>query len=72
MMLLRPFGALALALVANTTFAQPNPYGCHYFRNHGHTFTAPTAAQRTQIDETTACSNTLDILHYDIEHDVSR
>ncbi len=72
MMLLRPFGALALALVANTTFAQPNPYGCHYFRNHGHTFTAPTAAQRTQIDETIARSDTFDILHYDIAIDVTR
>ncbi|MEO8588707.1 MAG: M1 family aminopeptidase, partial [Flavobacteriales bacterium] len=69
---LRLLGAVVLVLIVRTAHAQPNPYGCHYFRNHGHTNAPLTAAERTQIDETIARSDTFDILHYDIAIDVTR
>ncbi len=56
---------------ATQVLAQPNPYGCHYFRQ---SFVAPTSlsdADRNQIDETIARSDTFDILHYDITLDVT-
>lgn len=56
---------------ASHVLAQPNPYGCHYFRQ---SFVAPTSlsdAARNQIDETIARSDTFDILHYDIALDVT-
>lgn len=51
--------------------AQPNPYGCHYFRQ---SFVPPVAlsdAARNQIQETIARSDTFDILNYDITLDVT-
>ena len=50
--------------------AQTNPYGCHYFRN-GRPHPVATAADRNQIEETIARSDTFDILHYDIQLDVT-
>lgn len=50
------------------SYAQPNPYGCHYFRN------APlplSGGDRSAIAETIARSDTFDILHYDISIDVT-
>ncbi len=64
------FLLLCLALV-HTALAQPNPYGCHHFRQ---AFVPPTAlsdAQRSQIAETIARSDTFDILHYTIDLDVT-
>jgi len=58
---------LASALSAQ---AQPNPYGCHYFR-HQPTGMHSTAADRELIDEVIARSDTFDILHYDITLDVT-
>ena len=65
---------LAVAFVSHCTFAfaQPNPYGCHYFRHGNAPHPTPTDAQRTQIDETIARSDTFDILHYDITLDVTQ
>ena len=51
--------------------AQPNPYGCHFFRQGYHPHPVATAADRTQIAETIARSDTFDILHYDISLDVT-
>jgi aminopeptidase N len=62
----------AAMLVSDTALAQPNPYGCHYFRQA--TLRPPTAlneAQRNQIAETIARSDTFDILNYDITLDVT-
>jgi len=60
------------ALVAVcTAMAQPNPYGCHYFRQGYHPHPVATAADRTQIEETIARSDTFDILHYDISLDLT-
>ena len=60
----------ALAVVCSA-LAQPNPYGCHYFRHGYHPHPVATAADRTQIEETIARSDTFDILHYDISLDVT-
>ena len=69
---MRPLGTLLLLLITQAVQAQPNPYGCHYFRNHPHPPAAITDAQRDQIAETIARSDTFDILHYDIAIDVTR
>lgn len=69
---LRPIGTITSGLLALAAMAQPNPYGCHYFRNHPHPPVALTDAQRDQIQETIARSDTFDILHYDIAIDVTR
>ncbi len=58
------------AINATHVLAQPNPYGCHFFRN------APqpgshSVQDRSDIDETIARSDTFDIVHYDINLDVS-
>ena len=50
---------------------QPYRYGCHYFRNQGDHHPVPTAQEKNQIDETIARSDTFDILHYDINIDVT-
>lgn len=57
-------------MVASLAIAQPNPYGCHFFRQP---FVPPVAteADRSQILETIARSDTFDILHYDIALDVT-
>ncbi len=61
---------LILLVTPILVHAQPHPYGCHYFRQ------APgplqyTQAARDQIDETIARSDTFDILHYDINLDLT-
>lgn len=58
----------SIALVAS---AQPYKFGCHYFRNLPPQRPALTEAERDQIDETIARSDTFDILHYDIAIDVT-
>ncbi len=63
-----PFTFLGMAALAS---AQPVKYGCHYFRNKGTVHRAPTSAERTQISETIARSDTFDIQHYDITLDVT-
>jgi hypothetical protein len=69
---IRPLApALGILLFSTIAFAQPNPYGCHHFRQAFVPPTAPSDAQRTQIAETIARSDTFDILHYDIEIDVT-
>jgi len=58
-------------LLAGAAVAQPNPYGCHHFRQ---AFVPPTTlsdAQRSQIAETIARSDTFDILNYTIDLDVT-
>ncbi|MCW5898544.1 MAG: M1 family metallopeptidase [Flavobacteriales bacterium] len=62
---------LPFLLLPAAVFAQPEPFGCHYF--HGQRFQpAPmTDAQRSQIEETIARSEIHDILHYDIHLDVT-
>lgn len=69
---LRTTGTVLAAFLVLGSFAQPNPYGCHYFRNHPHPPAPMTDAQRDQIQETIARSDTFDILHYDIAIDVTR
>ncbi len=54
-----------------TLVSQTNPFGCHYFRNGHRPHPEATAADRTQIAETIARSDTFDILHYDITLDVT-
>jgi aminopeptidase N len=66
-----PFALLASLLITGTAHAQTNPFGCHYFRNGHRPHPVATSAQRTQIDETIARSDTFDILHYDITLDVT-
>ena len=62
--------AVAAFLYSFPILAQPEPYGCHYFRNaprpgaHG-------GGARSDIEETIARSDTFDILHYDIHLDLS-
>src|SRR5688500_2147031 len=61
---------LASHFAWNPALAQPNPYGCHYFRNAPHPG-SHSAQQRSDIDETIARSDTFNIIHYDIQLDVS-
>ena len=70
-----PFRRFCIVLAASTAVcasAQPYKYGCHYFRNHGDRSLVPTAQEKNQIDETIARSDTFDILHYDINIDVTQ
>lgn len=60
-----------VALLAAVAQAQPNPYGCHYFRHGSAPHPVSSAGLRTQIAETIARSDTFDILHYDIHLDVT-
>lgn len=55
---------------AVVAFAQPHPYGCHFFRQQPGPLQI-TAAARDQIDATIARSDTFDILHYDINLDLT-
>jgi aminopeptidase N len=64
--------ALCATLWVGPLLAQPNPYGCHYFRQAN--VVPPVAmndGMRTQIAETIARSDTFDILNYDITLDVT-
>lgn len=61
---------LSLALLPSAQ-AQPYKYGCHYFRQHPSATPVPTAAERTQIEDIIARSDTFDILHYDIAIDIT-
>ena len=66
--------AVAVALFACSALqlqAQPFKYGCHYFRAKEHPKLPLTAEQKALIDETIARSDTFDILHYDIDIDVT-
>lgn len=63
--------ALVLACAACTAMAQPYPQGCHYYRNHPVAPPVPTPADRALIDQVIARSDTFDILHYDINIDVT-
>ncbi|MEO8069407.1 MAG: M1 family aminopeptidase [Flavobacteriales bacterium] len=67
----RSISALILCFSLFSTVAQPYKYGCHYFRNQGDHRYLPTAMEKSQIDETIARSDTFDILHYDINMDVT-
>ncbi|MEZ4791894.1 MAG: hypothetical protein R2811_17980, partial [Flavobacteriales bacterium] len=64
------FAAVGLVL-CGSAFAQPNPYGCHYFHHGSAPHPVATDADRTQIAETIARSDTFDILHYEIQLDVT-
>lgn len=55
---------------AVAAWAQPHPYGCHYFRQAPGPLNFSQAA-RDQINETIARSDTFDILHYDIHLDLT-
>lgn len=61
---------LGAVVLASFVQAQPEPFGCHYFRNTPGPISW-TAGSREQIDETIARSDTFDILHYDIALDVT-
>lgn len=65
-----PVLAFLLTLQA-AAWAQPERFGCHYFRNKGGAPVPPSAADRALIDETIARSDTFDILHYEIRIDVT-
>lgn len=60
----------ALVLLTSAA-AQPYQYGCHHWRNLGNQKHTPSAQEKNQIDETIARSDTFDILHYDINLDVT-
>jgi len=62
--------AIVPVLAALVAQAQPHPYGCHFFRQPRGPLQF-TAASRDQIDETIARSDTFDILHYDINLDLT-
>lgn len=64
------FATLLPLLVALVAQAQPQPYGCHYF-HHQPAALQITGAARDQINETIARSDTFDILHYDINLDLT-
>lgn len=51
--------------------AQPFKYGCHYFRDKAQPKLPLSAQQKDLIDETIARSDTFDIIHYDIDIDVT-
>lgn len=72
MQLLKPLAPIGLVIVlCAPLFAQEAPtYGCHYFRQ-GVRPAPMSAADRTQIAETIARSDTFDIQHYDIHLDVT-
>ena len=55
---------------ALTATAQPNPFGCHYFRNAPRP-AALSAAERDGIQDIIARSDTFDIVHYEIDLDVT-
>ena len=67
---LRHTTLLFLLMCSSFAHAQPNPYGCHYFR-HQPGMVQTTAADRELIDDVIARSDTFDILHYDITLDVT-
>lgn len=60
----------AWSLASVSAYAQPHPYGCHFFRQPRGPLQFTDAA-REQIEETIARSDTFDILHYDIHLDLS-
>jgi aminopeptidase N len=68
---LRTLVHLAFLGLPFAALAQPNPYGCHYFRHGAAPHPVSGDAARTQIAETIARSDTFDILHYDIHLDVT-
>ena len=70
MITLRKTTLLILLATGLYARAQPNPYGCHYFRHQPGGVYA-TAADRELIDDVIARSDTFDILHYDITLDVT-
>ncbi len=62
---------LALSfLAAIAALAQPNPYGCHFFK-HAPQIQPLSSQQRSDITATIARSDTFDIRHYDIHLDVT-
>lgn len=67
----RTLPTLAALLLVATAFAQPNPFGCHFFRNQQAPMRPLTAAQRSAIEATIARSDTFDIQHYEISIDVT-
>jgi hypothetical protein len=70
-MIMRPLAAAVLFLLpVLVALAQPNPFGCHFFRHQPH-FTGYTEQDRTDIQSTIARSDTFDIIHYDIHLDVT-
>ena len=69
---MRSLPLITLFLLPMLASAQPDRPGCHYFRNLRGPVHAPlTDAERAQIDETIARSDTFDILHYDIALDLT-
>ncbi|HQW40153.1 MAG: hypothetical protein KBA60_04630 [Flavobacteriales bacterium] len=60
---------ITLVLVGVAAHGQPNPYGCHYFRNAP--IIGSSVHDRSEIDGTIARSDTFDILHYDLSLDLS-
>lgn len=60
-------------LLASSAFAQPERYGCHYYRNL-HSFQSPkklTQAQLKDLEGSIARSDTFNIVHYDLALDVT-
>ncbi|MBK9193691.1 MAG: hypothetical protein IPO17_01640 [Flavobacteriales bacterium] len=70
MLTFRPAITLLLCGLATAAAAQPYQYGCSHFRNLAGR-PVPTAMEKSQIDETIARSDTFNILHYDINIDVT-
>jgi hypothetical protein len=61
---------MLVLLVANA-FAQPQKFGCDYYRNLGPKRAPITEFQRKLLNESIARSDTFDIVHYDISIDVT-
>ncbi|MDQ3101518.1 MAG: hypothetical protein M3R08_09030, partial [Bacteroidota bacterium] len=70
MIRIRTFVLASFALVQIVAFAQPNPFGCHFFRNPP-SIGSLSDQERSDIAETIARSDTFDIIHYDIALDVT-
>ncbi|HRH69160.1 MAG TPA: M1 family aminopeptidase [Flavobacteriales bacterium] len=68
---LRALNLAAPLVLVTHVLAQPNPFGCHYFRHAPGGINVRPGA-RELIDDVIARSDTFDILHYDITLDVTR
>lgn len=60
-----------LLVSSASVWAQPDRYGCHFFRNGPPVLQPLTDAQREDIAATIARSDTFDIEHYDIALDIT-
>ncbi len=62
---------LAFITISLCSFAQPEYFGCHYFKNLNPKPKALTDAEKALLDASIFRSDTFDIIHYDITIDVT-